>query len=223
MQCAYHPDREPIGACVSCGRLICIECKTMLGGKIYCSQCADSLFVNKTQPAAHEPARSATPTPPPPAAAPASPHAAAPPPPPQAAPAAPAPVIVNVNTAPAAPASVNNSGQGGGTTLPGEIRGWSWGGFMFSWLWGIFNGAWLTFLVLIVPFWSFVIGAKGKQWAWQNKKWDSIEHFKSTQHTWDLWGKILFFVWLAGMIIWGVILLVMLIIAISSGGSLSFD
>ena len=52
MQCAYHPDREPVGACVACGRLICVECKALLGGKIYCTPCADKIFVHeKTEPA----------------------------------------------------------------------------------------------------------------------------------------------------------------------------
>ena len=43
MNCYYHPDREPGGACVSCGHLICDECKVTLGGRIYCNPCADSL------------------------------------------------------------------------------------------------------------------------------------------------------------------------------------
>jgi hypothetical protein len=59
MQCAYHPDREPVGACVACGRLICVECKALLGGKIYCSPCADKIFVHeKTEPAKPERAES---------------------------------------------------------------------------------------------------------------------------------------------------------------------
>ena len=45
MNCAYHSDREPIGACISCGRLVCIECKTLVGGKIYCNPCAEQIFV----------------------------------------------------------------------------------------------------------------------------------------------------------------------------------
>ena len=45
MKCAYHPDREPMGMCVACGRLICVECKAVLGGKIYCTPCADKIFV----------------------------------------------------------------------------------------------------------------------------------------------------------------------------------
>jgi hypothetical protein len=211
MQCAYHPDRDPVGACVACGRLICAECKTLLGGKIYCSPCADKIFINNTAPAAQETIKSA------PAAAPVSQAAATV--------AAPAPVTINVNNPPppvATSTAINNSGQGGGITIPGEIRGWSWGAFMFSWIWGIFNSTWLSFLAFIVPFWQFVLGAKGKAWAWQNKRWDSIEHFKNTQKTWDLWGKILFFIWLAGMIIWVLILIVTLIIAAISGGNIDF-
>lgn len=55
MQCAYHPDREPIGACVACGKLICMECKAMLGGKIYCTPCADKLFVKGNDPQLYQP------------------------------------------------------------------------------------------------------------------------------------------------------------------------
>ncbi|MGA2159812.1 MAG: hypothetical protein ABSG90_11420 [Dehalococcoidia bacterium] len=51
MQCAYHPDREPVGACVECGRLICDECKTALKGKFYCPACADKVFVRKSEEA----------------------------------------------------------------------------------------------------------------------------------------------------------------------------
>ena len=44
MKCYYHSDREPVGACVSCGQLICSECKVTLGGRIYCNPCADERF-----------------------------------------------------------------------------------------------------------------------------------------------------------------------------------
>jgi hypothetical protein len=43
VNCYYHPDKEPVGSCVNCGRLICAECKVLLGGKIYCNPCADAL------------------------------------------------------------------------------------------------------------------------------------------------------------------------------------
>ncbi|MFC2018981.1 hypothetical protein ACFLU4_03385 [Chloroflexota bacterium] len=41
MRCAYHPDRDAMGACVSCGRFVCSECKAELGGKIHCNSCSD--------------------------------------------------------------------------------------------------------------------------------------------------------------------------------------
>ena len=47
--CAYHPDREAVGACISCGRLICAECKTVLGEKIYCNPCADKMFASRAE------------------------------------------------------------------------------------------------------------------------------------------------------------------------------
>ena len=47
--CAYHPDRDAVGACVSCGRLICLECKTVLAGKTYCNPCVDKQFPGKLE------------------------------------------------------------------------------------------------------------------------------------------------------------------------------
>ncbi len=51
MKCAYHAEVDAVGACVNCGRLICAECKTVLGGKIYCNPCAEKLFASRTQAA----------------------------------------------------------------------------------------------------------------------------------------------------------------------------
>jgi len=47
--CAYHPERDTVGACVNCGKLICAECKTVLGGKIYCNPCADTQFSGRLE------------------------------------------------------------------------------------------------------------------------------------------------------------------------------
>ena len=60
MQCAYHPEREPVGACVECGRLICVECKALLGGKMYCTPCADKKFVHKEADTTSKPTTAAT-------------------------------------------------------------------------------------------------------------------------------------------------------------------
>lgn len=88
-------------------------------------------------------------------------------------------------TSPVAPE--NTSGQGAGSPVPPEVRGWNWGAFVFGWLWGIFNRVWISLLTLI-PLVSlvmvFVLGAKGNEWAWQKKSWDSVEHFKRTQRRW---------------------------------------
>lgn len=84
--------------------------------------------------------------------------------------------------------SSNTSGMGDKAIMPDELKGWSWGAFFFSWIWGIFNNSFLTFLtfVPVVNFvWVFVCGSKGKEWAWRNKKWDDIEHFKRVQRKWS--------------------------------------
>ncbi len=47
--CAYHPDRDVVGACVDCGKLVCAECKTTLGGKIYCNPCAEKAYSGVTK------------------------------------------------------------------------------------------------------------------------------------------------------------------------------
>jgi hypothetical protein len=33
----------------------------------------------------------------------------------------------------------------------------------------------------------FVLGAKGNEWAWRNKRWDSVQHFKRVQRKWGFW------------------------------------
>ena len=48
MNCYYHPEREPVGACVTCGQMVCAECRVTLAGKVYCNPCADALV---TRPA----------------------------------------------------------------------------------------------------------------------------------------------------------------------------
>jgi len=134
--CAYHPERDSVGACVSCGKLVCAECKTVLGGKIYCNPCADKEFSGVTE---------------------------------------------------------NTSGQGKAAVVPDEIKGWNWGGFLLCWIWGIGNKVWIALLALL-PFVGFimniVLGIKGNEWAWRNKKWDSVAHFKTTQRIWAIVGLV---------------------------------
>src|SRR3990172_2628243 len=44
MNCYYHPDREVVGMCISCGKAMCAECKVELGERFYCNPCADKIF-----------------------------------------------------------------------------------------------------------------------------------------------------------------------------------
>ena len=73
------------------------------------------------------------------------------------------------------------------TSIPAEIRGWNWGAFLFGPIWGIAHGVWIGLLVL-VPYvglvMMFVLGAKGNEWAWRNRRWSDIAEFKETQKKW---------------------------------------
>jgi hypothetical protein len=85
----------------------------------------------------------------------------------------------------------NTSGQGKAATVPAEIDRWNWGAFLLNWIWGLGNGTFIALLAL-VPFVGFVmifvLGAKGSAWAWRNRKWDSVEHFRHVQRIWGFAG-----------------------------------
>jgi len=93
---------------------------------------------------------------------------------------------------------VNNSGQGGifdsSIQVPDEIKGWNWGAFLLPGFWPFSNQvligllAWTPYIGWIM---SFVLGAKGNEWAWKSRKWDSITAFKSHQRAWTIWGLII--------------------------------
>ena len=115
MKCAYHPDKEPVGACVACGRLICVECKALLGGKIYCTPCADKIFVqDKPEPTRTEKVESSAPQQP--------------------------KVEAKTQVAASKPEEsstqqpANTSGQGAAAVLPPELKKWNWGAFFLSWI-----------------------------------------------------------------------------------------
>jgi hypothetical protein len=80
----------------------------------------------------------------------------------------------------------NTSGQGKGAVIPPGIRGWNWGAFLLNWIWGMGNGVWIALLTFILgPVMSIILGIKGNEWAWRNKKWDSVEKFRKTQRAWS--------------------------------------
>jgi len=96
--------------------------------------------------------------------------------------------------------SNNSSGGGPGVDVPGEVSGWCWGGFFLGWIWAVFNRTWIGLLGLIpianIPV-AVLLGIKGRQWAWQNRNWESVEHFNRVQRRWSIAGSILtvFAVW----------------------------
>lgn len=97
----------------------------------------------------------------------------------------------------------NSSGLGKGHPVPPEVPGWSWGAFFMSWIWAIGNRTWIGLLAL-VPYLGLIVaiilGVKGREWAWQNKRWDDIEHFNRVQRRWSIWGACLVLIPILGII-----------------------
>jgi hypothetical protein len=95
------------------------------------------------------------------------------------------------------------SGQGKGSEVPDEIKGWNWGAVGLNWIWGIYHGVWISLLVMIPYFaiiWIFVLGAKGNEWAWRARQWESVEKFHDSQKKWSTWGVVFFVIWALGVI-----------------------
>jgi hypothetical protein len=96
---------------------------------------------------------------------------------------------------PVTPAPVVNSYSVPATdSIPDEIKGWSWGGFLWSWIWAVGNNTWIGLLALVPGLsliMSIVLGVKGREWSWKNKHWDSVEDFKRVQHNWVKWWFII--------------------------------
>ena len=92
-----------------------------------------------------------------------------------------------------APQMLNQSSSSS-LAIPDGIRGWSWGAFFLNWIWAIGNKTWIGLLCLI-PYigfvMAFILGFKGREWAWKNNDWDSVEHFNRVQKRWSFWGVLI--------------------------------
>ena len=85
----------------------------------------------------------------------------------------------------------NDSGTGASAQLPAQLQGFNVGALLLNWIWAIAHSTWIGLLCLIpcVGFiMAIILGLKGNEYAWQNRKWDSIEQFQATQKTWMYWG-----------------------------------
>jgi hypothetical protein len=84
---------------------------------------------------------------------------------------------------------------------------WNWGAFGVSFWWLIFHGWWPLALGLIAlnagigflpgGYWvrlcvaygvQIVLGLLGNRLAWQNRSYESIEHFFDVERVWMVWG-----------------------------------
>jgi hypothetical protein len=74
--------------------------------------------------------------------------------------------------------------------IPDGVQGWSWGAFFLNWIWAIGNRTWIGLLALI-PLVGFLValwlGFKGREMAWKNARWESLEHFNRVQAAWSRW------------------------------------
>lgn len=89
----------------------------------------------------------------------------------------------------------NSSGLGKESVVPEEIKGWSWAGFLWTWVWAIGTRTWVGLIGVVFPLniiISVILGLKGTEWAWRNKKWESVESFNKIQKEWVKWWLIIF-------------------------------
>jgi ABC-type Fe3+ transport system permease subunit len=99
--------------------------------------------------------------------------------------------------------------------VPASAKRWNWGAFLMSWIWGLGNKTFIA-LLSIIPLVSivmaFVLGARGSEWAWKNKKWQNEEQFTRVQGLWTVFGLGLF----AGYAVALVLLIVALVITFNN-------
>jgi hypothetical protein len=108
------------------------------------------------------------------------------------------------------PTPRNTSGEGSDAIVPQEIKGWNWGAFFLTWIWAIRNRVWIGILSLLFQWWTYrvfpegmflvpfalgiimatILGAKGNEWAWKHRRWESDEQFERAQTQWAIRGRI---------------------------------
>jgi hypothetical protein len=97
----------------------------------------------------------------------------------------------------------------GGPAPPLVLRmGWSWGALLAGWLWAVCNGVWIGLLDLVLManpvIWvafRLVLGGKGNEWAWQNRRFGSVAHFARVQRRWAQFGGLVLAAQLALMLL----------------------
>ena len=94
----------------------------------------------------------------------------------------------------------NSSGSGPQAILPEEASGWTFAGCVPFGLFGFMNnlagwgllGCVGGLLVLLFPVYFFVIGVSGKQMAWKNQTFSSVEEYRRSMANWNTAGLVFF-------------------------------
>ncbi len=87
------------------------------------------------------------------------------------------------------------------STVPPEVeaRGWNWGAFVFNWIWCMAHGMPLLGVGLLLLnctglgiVGSIILGIQGNKLGWQNRRFESVDHFFTVEQTWAKWALGLF-------------------------------
>ena len=100
---------------------------------------------------------------------------------------------------------INNSGQGDVPVVKVVTDKFNWGAFFFTWIWGICYKKWITLIIIPCSFIPLVplglciwFGIQGNKWAWQSKRYRSIQEFHEIHKKWAIAGLSLF---IAGIVV----------------------
>lgn len=120
----------------------------------------------------------------------------------------------------------NTSGHGAMAIVPEEVKAWNWAAFLMGPWWSIVHSVWIGLLCFIInliwtAFWmvpwttdhpigigllcfitsltmNIILGIKGGEWAWQHRKFESVEQYQQVQKIWAIWGII---IWILGFVL----------------------
>ena len=76
---------------------------------------------------------------------------------------------------------------GAPAALPVELEHWNWAAFLWGPIWAIGHGVtwgWgylVPYLNIVMP---FLMGAKANRWAWERKRYTSVEAYLNKQKQW---------------------------------------
>jgi hypothetical protein len=124
------------------------------------------------------------------------------------------------------PPDGNTSGMGDGYPVPPEASGWTFAGFvpfgLFSFLNGNSNmgilGAVGSVIGIVGLVYAIMVGINGKESAWRNRRFNSIEEYTGTMRAWNNGGLILVGLGCAGILLY--FIFVFVIVGLAASGKL---